>query len=432
MGKHKKNASESDDTSDHLRSYLRTRYTFMRKLPIFTFFIAAIICVCSCVGQTSKSGTIAPKPILAVKEVSVGAAQTAAYLPLLKGKRIGMVVNQTSMIAGQSIVDSLLHTGMDIKKIFSPEHGFRGKADAGAQVKDGKDIRTGLPIISLYGKNKKPTDAQFADLDVVIFDIQDVGARFYTYISTMHYVMQTAAEVNIPVIVLDRPNPNGHYVDGPVLEKAFSSFVGMHQVPIVHGMTIGEYAKMINGEAWLGEGLSCDLTVIQCKNYDRNTPYILPVKPSPNLPNNLSIYLYPSLCLFEGTDVSVGRGTNKQFQIIGHPKSKIGDDFFTPRSRPGATQPKHKGVQCRGVDFSKMSSLMAYQQEKLNLQYLIDFYQDADNKDDFFNSFFEKLAGTDKLQKMIQEGKNEAQIRATWQSDLEAFKQIRKKYLIYN
>jgi len=348
MSMHKKNVSESEYTSDHLRSYLITRYAFMLKLPIITFFIGMLICVFSCVGQTSKSGATAIEPKIVSKIVEVGAEQTSSYFPLLEGKRIGMVVNQTSNVNGKSLVDVLLNEKFDIKKIFSPEHGFRGEADAGAQVKDGKDVRTGLPIISLYGKNKKPSAAQFSGLDAIIFDIQDVGARFYTYISTMHYVMQTAAEVNIPVIVLDRPNPNGHFVDGPVMEEAYSSFVGMHKIPIVHGMTIGEYARMINGEGWLGENLSCDLEVIRCKNYDHKTAYVLPIKPSPNLPNNLSIYLYPSLCLFEGTNVSVGRGTDKQFQIIGHPDAKIGNDFFTPKPRPGATSPKHNGKQCRG------------------------------------------------------------------------------------
>jgi len=406
----------------------------MRKIPILSFFItvliAALLFTCQSVPAQSEPNT----PVTKEREtlsIKVGAECTDAYFSMLKDKRIGMVVNQTSTIGQKSIVDSLLNAGMEITKIFSPEHGFRGTADAGEKVKDGKDVKTGLPIVSLYGKNKKPTKEQFSDLDVIVFDIQDVGARFYTYISTLHYVMQTAAEMNLSVVILDRPNPNGHFVDGPIMKKEFSSFVGLHPVPIVHGMTVGEYGQMINGERWLGNNLQCDLSVIACKNYTHDTPYVLPVKPSPNLPNNLAIYYYPSLCLFEGTVVSVGRGTDKQFQIIGYPESGIGMHEFTPVSKPGATNPKHKDKPCKGFDLSLMDHMDGYHWKKVNLNLLINFYEDAKDKKNFFNSFFTKLAGTKKLQQQIESGKSEEEIRQTWQAGLDAFNQTRSKYLLY-
>lgn len=385
----------------------------------------------SCNGQMPETVKTPDSKPSVQKEVQVGAQQTDLYFPILKNKRIGMVVNQTSVIDGKSTVDSLLQAGLDLKTIFSPEHGFRGDADAGAQVKDGKDIMTGLPIISLYGKNKKPTAAQFANLDYIIFDIQDVGARFYTYISTLHYVMQTCAETNTKLIVLDRPNPNGHYIDGPILEQEHSSFVGLHTVPIVHGMTVGEYAQMLNGLSWLGEGLQCDLTVIPCQHYTHSTPYELPIKPSPNLPNNRSIYLYPSLCLFEGTTVSVGRGTDKQFQIIGHPESTIGNISFTPVPKPGATRPKHQDKECKGFDLSTMDTSKSHQDKGLHLDYLIQFYQDAKDKNDFFLPFFTKLAGTKTLQRQIEQGMSAAEIKASWQEGLQIFESQRKPYLLY-
>lgn len=403
----------------------------MSRIPIITFLLSGLFFIVSCHGQIPETVQAPVSKPMVNNEVQVGAKQTAKYFPMLKGKRIGMVVNQTSVIDGKSTVDSLLLAGLDLKTIFSPEHGFRGDADAGAQVKDGKDIKTGLPIISLYGKNKKPTEAQFANLDIIIFDIQDVGARFYTYISTLHYVMQTCAETGTKLIVLDRPNPNGNYIDGPILEQEHSSFVGLHSIPIVHGMTVGEYAHMVNGLAWLGEGLRCELTVIPCMHYTHSTPYILPVKPSPNLPNNRSIYLYPSLCLFEGTTVSVGRGTAKQFQIIGHPESTIGDAKFTPVSMPGATRPKHQDKVCRGFDLSTMNLAEAHQAKGINLDYLIQFYQDAQNKDKFFMPFFTKLAGTQKLQAQIEQGMSAAEIKATWQEGLQNFATQRKPYLLY-
>ena len=278
--------------------------------------------------QTAQDETQEQIQQEAVKEVVIGAARFEEYVPQLKGKKVGVVVNQTSAIDGEHIVDILLAKEVNITKIFAPEHGFRGTADAGEKVKSGKDVKTGLPILSLYGKTRKPSKAMIQDLDVLIFDIQDVGARFYTYISTMHYVMEAAAENGKRVIVLDRPNPNGHYIDGPIRKSNLKSFVGMHPIPIVHGLTVGELAKMINGERWLKGGLTCDLTVVKCENYDHNTFYELPIKPSPNLPNIRSIYLYPSLCLFEGTVVSVGRGTSTPFQIYGHPRYKNGTYQF--------------------------------------------------------------------------------------------------------
>ena len=403
----------------------------MSRIPIFTFLLSLLFFMVSCNGQMPETVKAPTTPPFIKKKVRVGALQTEQYFPMLQGKRIGMVVNQTSVIETKSIVDSLVQAGFDVRTIFSPEHGFRGDADAGAKVKDGKDIKTGLPIISLYGKNKKPTATQFSNLDVIIFDIQDVGARFYTYISTLHYVMQTCAETSTKLIDLDRPNPNGHYIDGPILEQEHSSFVGLHSVPIVHGMTVGEYAQMLNGLSWLGDNLRCNLTVITCEHYTHSTPYELPIKPSPNLPNNLSIYLYPSLCLFEGTIVSVGRGTDKQFQIVGYPESNIGDNNFTPISQPGATHPKHQDKVCRGYDLSTTKLTDAYQARGINLDFLIQFYNDAKDKEDFFTPFFTKLAGTKDLQSQIEQGMSAAEIRATWQEGLQNFKSQRKPYLLY-
>ena len=287
------------------------------------------------------------------KSIQVGAEQTQKYLPLLKNKRIALVANQSSLINSTHLVDSLLALNINLVKIFSPEHGFRGNADAGEVVSDNIDGKTGIPVISMYGKNKKPQSENLKDVDIMVFDLQDVGVRFYTYISSLHYVMEACAGNNIPLIVLDRPNPNGFYIDGPVLEKEFTSFIGMHPVPIVYGMTIGEYAKMINGEKWLKNEVKCDLTVIKCENYTHNSLYKLPVKPSPNLPDITSVYLYPSLCLFEGTIMSVGRGTKFPFHCYGHPDFKIASFKFKPVSIPGAAKhPKYEGKTCNGINVS--------------------------------------------------------------------------------
>jgi len=368
-----------------------------------------------------------PEPLL------TGADQTSEYIRLIGERKTALVVNQTSRVGERHLVDTLLTLGVDIQKIFAPEHGFRGDADAGEQVADGKDTRTGLPIVSLYGKNKKPSPEMLEGIELVIFDIQDVGARFYTYISTMTYVMEACAEANIPVMVLDRPNPNGHYVDGPVLVSSKSSFVGLHRIPVVHGMTVAEYARMVNGEGWLKNGVQCDLSYISCKNYDHNTPYELPVKPSPNLPNARSIYLYPSLAFFEGTSFSIGRGTTTQFQVIGHPDNRVGDYQFKPVSMSGAKYPKHENKACTGLDLTKLSPESIRRIDRLQLGYLIDMYNAFSDKGSFFNdnNFFDLLAGNETLQQDIKAGKSEETIRASWQQDLNEFKAIRKKYLLY-
>ncbi|MHC0447569.1 exo-beta-N-acetylmuramidase NamZ family protein [Flavobacterium sp. 3-218] len=359
--------------------------------------------------------------------IKTGADNYEKYLPLLKNKKVGIVTNQTGILTNKThVVDFLLEKKIAVQTIFAPEHGFRGTADAGEHIVDGKDPKTGLPIISLYGDNKKPKPAQLSGLDVMIFDLQDVGARFYTYISSLHYVMEACAENNIPLIVLDRPNPNGAIVDGPLLEKEFTSFVGMHPIPLLHGMTIGEYAQMVNGQKWLKDGAQCKLTVIPCVDYKRTMPYSLLVKPSPNLPNDQSINLYASLCLFEGTNVSMGRGTEKQFQIYGSPYLTKTNFSFTPKPNFGAKDPLYNGKECFGEDLTAYPKL-----KQLELKWLIKAYQNTSDKTKFFNGFFTKLAGTKKLQQQIESGVSESEIRKTWQKDLEVFKKMRTKYLIY-
>jgi len=370
--------------------------------------------------------------IISNADIKTGADQTEKYLPLIKNKSIAIVGNQTSLINNIHLVDSLLKLNINIKKVFCPEHGFRGEAEAGANIENSTDKRSGLPVISLYGKNKKPKSEDLKEIDLIIYDIQDVGARFYTYISTLHYVMEACAENNKELIILDRPNPNGNYVDGPVLNKKFASFVGMHEVPIVHGMTVGEYAMMINGENWLTKGLKCKLNVISVKNYDHSNFYILPVKPSPNLNNMNAIYLYPSLCLFEGTVVSVGRGTNLPFLLLGHPLLENADTSFTPHSIPGMSQePPYKNQICYGYNLGEFATSILRTDEKLNLFWLIDLYNRLSTKTKFFNDFFDKLAGNDELRKQIITGKSEEEIRKSWTNDLLKFKKIRKKYLLY-
>ena len=369
------------------------------------------------------------------EKIVVGANQLNLYLPLLKEKNVGVVANQTSVIfknnsseAHTHLVDSLLSLGVSIKKVFAPEHGYRGKADAGEYVKDGVDIKTGLPIVSLYGSNRKPDPEALKDLDVVIFDVQDVGVRFYTFTSTLHYVMETCAALNIPVLVLDRPNPNSHYIDGPILELEHKSFVGMHPVPVTHGMTIGEYAKMINGEGWLKAGVKCSLRIIPVDNYHHKKNYNLPIKPSPNLPNGKAINLYPSLCFFEGTNVSSGRGTETQFQVFGSPflNPEKFSYHFTPKPNKGAKNPKHKSIKCYGRDLRSSEVL-----DSINLTWLIDAYKFSSEKEEFFNPFFTKLAGQTKLQAQIKNGLDVAEIRKSWQKGLEKFKKIRANYLLY-
>lgn len=407
----------------------RLKYTKVLCLKsIFIFLISAC-------GYSNSPQTIEKDPLSITNsdelppEVSVGAQQTADYLPLLKGKNVGIVGNQSSLIGKTHLVDSLLSLEIDVIKVFSPEHGFRGDADAGEHVSSGKDQKTGLPVVSLYGSNKKPTQAQLKGLDVIIFDIQDVGVRFYTYISTLHYVMEACAEANIPLILLDRPNPNGHYVDGPVLDPKFTSFVGMHPVPIIYGMTIGEYGKMINGEKWLEKNLSCDLTVIPCKYYSHHTPYSLPVPPSPNLRSDVSIQLYPSLCILEATTVSVGRGTDQPFEIYGHPDFPKSEFEFTPKSGPGSKDPKYNGKRCNGYNLNDAKRARATQ---LDLSFLLNSNQLLKGKTfvdrpDMFNL----LSGNDVLIQQLKEGKSEEDIRDSWSEGLTTFMLIRDKYLIY-
>lgn len=384
-----------------------------------SFFFVCFIVLSAC----ASTQTDAPKSL------KTGAEQTNLYISDLKGKTIALVVNHTSTIGKTHLADSLISLGVKIKTIFAPEHGFRGTADAGEHVANGIDKKTGLPIVSLYGSNKKPSAAQLEGIDVVIFDIQDVGARFYTYTSTMHYVMEACAEQSKKLLILDRPNPNGHYVDGQVLNKKFASFVGLNPVPVVHGCTVGELAQMINGEGWLTGSKKCNVQIIKCLNYKHTTPYAPPIAPSPNLPNLQSMLLYPSICFFEGTDVSVGRGTDKQFQVIGSPNPKNGDFKFTPEDKPGAKNPPQKDKLCYGLDLSKIDA----RSQAFSLKYLIDFYQKSDNKDKFFSSpsFFDKLAGSDTLRKQIIAGMTETQIRASWKGDLDKYKNIRQKYLMY-
>jgi uncharacterized protein YbbC (DUF1343 family) len=364
--------------------------------------------------------------------IIVGSEQTTEYFPLLKGKRIGVVANQTSFIKNIHLVDSLFNADFDLVKVFGPEHGFRGKAADGEHVENDIDAKTGIQIVSLYGANRKPSAKDMEGLDIVIFDIQDVGARFYTYISTMSYVMEACAENGIEFLVLDRPNPHGDYIDGPVLEKQHSSFVGLHPVPVIHGMTVGEYAQMVNGEGWLKSDNKCMLTVIPCKNYDHNIIYELPIPPSPNLPNNIAIQLYPSLCLFEGTFISIGRGTYFPFQVYGHPDYLLGSYTFTPRKIPGVSNfPKYEGELCFGQSLKGYAEEILMKDRRLHLKWLIAMHDYFEESGDFFTNYFSKLAGTNELQIQIYKGKNEDEIRASWQDDLNKFRQIRKKYLIY-
>lgn len=395
--------------------------------------IKTIVLFSSLIFSSCQAPAAEELPQLAVEEIQVGAARTELYYPFLQGKSIAMMVNPTSMVEDQHLVDQLMGAGFQIKKIFAPEHGFRGTADAGEKISDGKDPATGIPINSLYGKKRKPSAEDLAGIDVVIFDIQDVGARFYTFISSMHYLMEACAEHDVDFLILDRPNPNGHYVDGPVLDTTLRSFVGMHPVPVVHGMTIGEYAQMINGEGWLPGGAKVNLKVIPCSNYTHQSTYLLPVKPSPNLPNNRAIYLYPSICYFEGTQFNLGRGTDQQFQVIGAPAPMQSEFSYTPESKPGAKYPKHEGKVCYGLDLSQLSLADLKAESRLNLSHLINLYQAYPDKDQFFlaSNFFDKLAGNYNLREQLKTGKSESEIRQSWEPALANYKTMRKKYLLY-
>ena len=407
------------------------------KLKNTYFFLVSLVLLLT-ISYSFKQNESLDNSSSQEENIIVGANKYEEYSKLLLNKKVAVVANQTSLVeftvtgdkgigtSNMHLVDFLLKINVDVQKIFSPEHGFRGKADAGEFVEDGKDIKTGLPIFSLHGKHKKPSTEQLKGIDVVVFDIQDVGVRFYTYISTMHYVMEACAENEIPVIVLDRPNPNAHYVDGPVLEKEHQSFLGMHPVPVVYGMTIGEYALMINGENWLKNGVKCKLTIVKLENYNHTSKYRLPVRPSPNLPNDTSINLYPSLGFFEGTPINAGRGTEFQFQRYGSPDFPESDFSYTPKPNFGAKYPKHAQEKCFGVDLSQSDY-----QSSINLEWLLDAYNKTSDKKSFFGATFTAHAGTKKLQQQIEKGKSAEKIKESWQKDLEAFKKIREKYLIY-
>ncbi len=361
-------------------------------------------------------------------EPTPAAENLSTYLTLLKNKKVGLIVNHTSTINKTHLLDTLLSSGINVVKVFAPEHGFRGNADAGAHIDNSRDPKTGIPIISLYGKNKLPSKEDLNTLDLLVYDIQDIGVRFYTYSSTLHYVIGAVSENDKELIILDRPNPNGHYVAGPVLEKEFSSFVGLNPIPIVYGLTSGELAKMIDGEHW-ASSKKCKLTVIPCEAYNHNSKYNLPVKPSPNLPNNQAINLYPSICGFEPTQISVGRGTDKQFQVIGGPDKKLGNFTFTPEDKPGAMNPVNKGKLCYGID---LSGIDAYS-DRFSLKYLISFYAAFSEKDKFFTNekFFNLLMGNSWILADIKNGLGEKEISEKWSSDLENYKKLRKKYLLY-
>ncbi len=379
---------------------------------IRTLFILSILLIFSCCSTNRK--------------LKVGAERLEEYLKLLDGKRVAMVVNQTSMIGDVHLVDTLLSLGINIVKVMAPEHGFRGEAPDGQHIDDSKDPKTGLPIISIYGKTRKPTPEMIEDVDIMVFDIQDVGVRFYTFISTMHYIMEAGAENGKQVIILDRPNPNGMYVDGPVKDPDITSFVGMHPIPIVHGLTVGELAHMINREGWLANGVKSDLTVITMDGWDHSQEYSLPVRPSPNLSTDNAIALYPSLGLFEGTVVSVGRGTDHPFEMIGHPDYSKGDYTFTPQPNAGSKYPPLEGLECKGQFFGNAPA-----KHELTLAYLLEYHNDLKDDTTFFRSYIRLLSGTENLQKQVESGMTEQEIRETWEPRLSEYKALRKKYLLY-
>lgn len=397
---------------------------FIMSQPFFKLIQLKFILLITCFFLCTRA-------VVAQSNIIAGAENTEAYLPLLKNKKIAIVGNQTSMVKGTHLLDTLTKSGVQVKIVFCPEHGFRGNASAGEKIADDVDPKTGIPVKSLYGNLKKPAAADLKGIQLLVFDLQDVGARFYTYISTMHYVMQACAEENIPMLILDRPNPNGYYVDGPVLQDSFASFVGMHKVPVVHGMTIGEYATMVNSENWLGKNKQCKLTVVPCLGYTHKTHYTLPVSPSPNLPNQKAVFLYPTLCFFEGTVLSVGRGTNKPFQQYGHPLLLHSETSFVPKSMPGALNPPLVNEVCFGFDLSNADDVTDSLHQGIQLDIILNAYANFPDKALFFNSFFKKLAGNDLLETQIKQGYTATQIKATWQNELNTFKIMRKKYLLY-
>ena len=392
------------------------------------FLVLILLGSFACNSQTNRVLTIDVEDT----NIQVGAARTQEYFPLLSGKNVALCVNHTAMIGNTHLLDTLISAKIKVVKIFAPEHGFRGDAEAGKTISNSVDAKTKVPVVSIYGQNKKPTKEQMQNIDIVVFDIQDVGARFFTYISTLHYIMEAAAENNVKIIVLDRPNPNGYWVDGPVLDTAYRSFVGMHPVPISHGLTVGEYAKLINGEGWLAGKKQCKLTVIQALGYTHFQRYQLPKSPSPNLSSMAAIYLYPTLCLFEGTSMSLGRGTDKPFCVFGHPDFSIGNIYFTPKSIPNvAENPPHLEKKCRGFDLTDYSLAILEGKNLIDIDLIIEAYQNFPNKTQFFTSFFDKLAGNKSLREQIIAGKTATEIRESWKKDLDAFKKNRKKYLLY-
>lgn len=405
------------------------------RMVLFNVIFAGMLSVTACKNSDSPPVPVAEAVHTEMRNDSAiltGAEQTALWMPLLQGKQVALVVNQTSVIGKRHLVDTLIASGIQISTIFAPEHGFRGTEDAGATILNAKDTATGIPVISLYGAKKKPLPQDLADADVVVFDIQDIGARFYTYISTLHYVMEACAENKKKLIIFDRPNPNGFYVDGPILEKLYTSFVGMHPVPIVHGMTIGEYGQMVNGEKWLANGVHCDLQVIPCANYDHTKTYELNIPTSPNMRTMQAVYLYPTLCLFEGTNISVGRGTEKPFEYIGSPYLTKTGFAFTPRSGPGSKSPPFMGQVCNGYDLSTWS-MDTVRNGRINLELILQVRDAYIGTQPFFleNNFFNKLAGNSELMMQINAGLSAEEIRLSWQDDLAAYKVIRKKYLLY-
>ena len=427
---------------------MKTKNFFFR--PLQSILILLLIVSCKSLTATNYSNpkTVALKPKIKSKKFLTGADKLSNHFDLFENKKVGVVTNQTGLVTYDSIYNTSDELGLnkqkmlirtvhlvdyiteqtpiELVKIFAPEHGFRGTADAGEHVDDSKDAKTGLPILSLYGNNKKPSAEQLAGIDILLFDLQDVGARFYTYISHLHYIMEACAENNVSLIILDRPNPNGSIMDGPILDPEYSSFVGMHPIPVLHGMTIGEYALMINGEGWLKNKVQCHLNVIPCENYRRTMPYRLPVNPSPNLPNSQSINLYASLCFFEGTNVSLGRGTSTQFQIYGSPYLPKTEFSFTPKPNFGAKNPMYDGIICYGEDLTKIPKV-----NRLELKWLLKAYRETTNPEKFFTPFFTKLAGSPKLQSQIEAGLSEEEIRESWQEGLDDFKKMREDYLLY-
>jgi uncharacterized protein YbbC (DUF1343 family) len=405
-----------------------------RRMRDFSIFIACLLFFNISCAEKRVNDAPAHHESFADNPVKVGAERMELYLPSLVGKKVAVCGNQTSKVGHVHLVDTLLASGVEIVKIFCPEHGFRGEAEAGATISSSVDQKTGIPIISLYGNSKKPATAQMSGIDILLFDIQDVGCRFYTYISTLHYVMESTAENGVQLYILDRPNPNGYFMDGPVLNLKYQSFVGMHPVPVVHGMTIAEYAQMINGEKWLKNGVQCKLQIIPIENWNHTLRYPLPCPPSPNLPTEEAVYLYPSLCFFEGTAISIGRGTALPFQIYGHPAFKDGDFIFTPQPVKGiAENPPLKGVACRGYNLVDWAHSQLNAENKIHLSFLLNARQQMPQGEPLFTNpdFFDKLAGNSILREQIQNGLSEDSIRNSWLSDLRIFKTKRTKYLLY-